>query len=370
NTTGNNCQQCLEGFYGNASQQMCQECHCDISNSNSSICDPTFGQCSCLYGVGGRICDSCLLGYWGFNNDNITGCQHCGCVEAGSLNVTCNNDTGQCPCKPNTSGMQCNACNDGYYGLPLNPCQACDCNLTGAINASCNQTTGQCQCRPGVGGRRCDQCLPFFLNFTTEGCQECGLCQVSLGNEIKNLIDVGQDVLNKTTSVLLVQSEGGRLDVLSQNLNQSLEHLGLAGSNVTSVTDIVNDLNISSSALKTSFEATETKLSALSISSEQIKSNSSSEASRLSNLRAIANNLTSDISSYEDKITVYLLDLRTYNNTASLYFNRGSAVNGSMLTFLDELSSTAALLAQVQNTSEMDTTNELISHQVRCFSFV
>ncbi|KAH9524561.1 hypothetical protein Btru_027181 [Bulinus truncatus] len=253
NTTGSKCEHCLKGFYGNASLQNCQECNCRAANSTN--CDRLTGQCACLPGVEGRDCSYCIHNYWGYNSSS--GCQPCQCVDQGSVSLQCNNNTGQCLCKPNTSGNLCDVCDEGFYGLPIEPCKACDCNKTGSVaGIPCNKTTGQCNCQPGVGGQKCDQCLPMFVNFSSAGCQECGLCQKSLGEDIKSLTQEGQTLSSKTKAILDVQKEGSRLQNLSSKLNESLNLLGLAGSNATDIRGLVSEVDGVKQNLVTTFEVT------------------------------------------------------------------------------------------------------------------
>ena len=43
---------------------------------------------------------------------------------------------------------------------------ACNCFMFGIINnGSCNQTTGQCACKQNVTGRQCDKCEDTFWGF-------------------------------------------------------------------------------------------------------------------------------------------------------------------------------------------------------------
>ncbi len=44
-------------------------------------------------------------------------CSRCDCDPAGSLNTTCNPNTGQCECKDFVEGTKCNMCVDGTSGL-------------------------------------------------------------------------------------------------------------------------------------------------------------------------------------------------------------------------------------------------------------
>ncbi|XP_059169590.1 laminin-like protein epi-1 [Physella acuta] len=365
NTAGDHCEVCAVGFYGNASLQTCQECQCKASMSNSTVCDNITGQCPCFYGVGGRTCDQCLLGYWGYNTQNNTGCQFCGCLEAGSLNAQCDNTTGQCSCRNYTTGTHCNQCVEGYYGLPTLPCQACGCNVTGSVPGSgCNKTTGQCQCQPGVGGRQCDQCLPLYVNFTSAGCQECGPCQRSLGQDIQLLSGAANSVLNKTMLALNVQLEDPTLQVLTAKLNQSLNLLGLAGSNKSSITEVISSVDGQRSLLENGTQILELKVSSLVNSTSTSKNRSEMEVSRFSALKDQATNLSSDSAAVDQLLSKNLGVFDAYNQTASLYLSvRGNSTEDLALTFQPELSLATSLLATVQDTGIMANTNNIIYKQ-------
>ena len=56
------------------------------------------------------------------------------------------------------TGIECDRCKDGYYRLEedrKDGCLFCGCDPAGVLagNVSCEQTTGQCYCRPGVTGK-------------------------------------------------------------------------------------------------------------------------------------------------------------------------------------------------------------------------
>ena len=71
----------------------------------------------------------------------------------------CDEVTGECTCKANVIGRDCNQCKPDHYGLlkdDLLGCQPCDCDIGGAYNNSCDVITGQCKCRPHVEGRQCN----------------------------------------------------------------------------------------------------------------------------------------------------------------------------------------------------------------------
>lgn len=50
----------------------------------------------------------------------MEGCNKaCNCDPFGSLNMSCDIETGQCPCRPNITGSMCNRPEPGYYYSPL-----------------------------------------------------------------------------------------------------------------------------------------------------------------------------------------------------------------------------------------------------------
>nr|XP_010948259.2 netrin-3 [Camelus bactrianus] len=71
-------------------------------------------------------------------------------------------------CRHNTAGRHCHYCREGFYrdlGRALSDrraCRACDCHPVGAAGKTCNQTTGQCPCKDGVTGLTCNRCAPGF----------------------------------------------------------------------------------------------------------------------------------------------------------------------------------------------------------------
>nr|XP_031843946.1 laminin subunit alpha-1 isoform X2 [Nomia melanderi] len=101
----------------------------------------------------------------------------CRCSNLGSINTACDIVTGQCHCKPNVTGRQCDQCLTGFWGFASGAeCVPCECDPFGAHNSSCHDVTGQCYCKPGVGGTRCDVCLPGYYGFSSNGCQVCDPC--------------------------------------------------------------------------------------------------------------------------------------------------------------------------------------------------
>ena len=120
----------------------------------------TGGQCHCKKNVGRRSCDTCLPGFHGLDPAEPDGCRVCICDSRGTQQGSniCDVTSGQCPCKENVGGEQCERCKAGFYSLdPARPegCLHCGCDPDGVQDGevSCNQTSGQCRCRPGVTGK-------------------------------------------------------------------------------------------------------------------------------------------------------------------------------------------------------------------------
>lgn len=137
-------------------------CDCNPDGSvNSGICQYFGGQCECKENVIGRQCNHCKTGYFGFPN-----CKKCDCPTG-----NCDDMTGECVSPPNA---EFNECLDGYYGFhPIYGCEECNCDLNGTYsqNSICNKITGQCPCKENTDGLRCDKCKAGFYRYPQ--CDEC-----------------------------------------------------------------------------------------------------------------------------------------------------------------------------------------------------
>ncbi|KAM3872260.1 laminin subunit alpha-5 [Diretmus argenteus] len=201
----------LSAFFNNGALP----CACHEVGADSDACELFGGQCRCRPNVIGRDCSMCATGYWGFPNCRpcncgtrlcepvtgdcicpprtlrpectvcepqtfgchpVVGCEVCNCSRPGVTSPETNCDTlsGQCRCKDNIIGRQCERCAPGFYGYPN--CRPCHCNEAGTEEEVCDSFTGQCLCKENVQGSRCDQCRvgTFHLDPTNpKGCTSC-----------------------------------------------------------------------------------------------------------------------------------------------------------------------------------------------------
>uniref|UniRef100_H3CDM0 Laminin, alpha 5 n=1 Tax=Tetraodon nigroviridis TaxID=99883 RepID=H3CDM0_TETNG len=201
----------LSAFFNNGALP----CGCHEVGADSNTCQPFGGQCSCRPNVIGRDCTMCATGYWGFPDCKpcncgtrlcepvsgdcicpprtlqpectqcepqtfgchpVVGCEVCNCSYPGVVlpDVNCDRVSGQCRCKNNIVGRQCDRCAPGFYGYPN--CRPCNCNEAGTEEEVCDFVTGQCLCKENVQGSRCDQCKvgTFHLDPTNpKGCTSC-----------------------------------------------------------------------------------------------------------------------------------------------------------------------------------------------------
>lgn len=186
-TQGDHCEQCVAGYYGNATNGTphdCMICACPLpfdSNNFATGCEISESgneiHCECLPGYTGARCEACANGFYGDPERQGDVCKPCEC--SGNINPeeqgSCDTRTGEClRCLNNTSGMACNLCAPGFYGdaVQLKNCQSCDCDELGTLE--CDPYVGKCKCHENVIGERCDQCEADHYGFDSGiGCRAC-----------------------------------------------------------------------------------------------------------------------------------------------------------------------------------------------------
>ncbi|NWU63800.1 LAMA4 protein, partial [Pterocles burchelli] len=175
---------CQEGFYRTSSGE-CSPCNC---NGNANRCLDGSGICvDCQRNTTGQHCEQCLDGFIG---DLVRGvptfCQPCPCPLPALANfaVSCYRKSGsvRCVCKENYAGPNCERCAPGYYGNPLligSTCKKCDCSGNSDPNLifeDCDEVTGQCRnCLHHTTGFKCERCAPGYYGDArfAKNCTEC-----------------------------------------------------------------------------------------------------------------------------------------------------------------------------------------------------
>ncbi|XP_012581228.1 PREDICTED: laminin subunit alpha-1 [Condylura cristata] len=168
NTAGPHCERCADGFYGDAvTAKNCRACECHGEGSLSGVCHHETGLCDCRPHVTGQQCDQCLHGYYGLATGH--GCLPCNCSSLGSMSDDCSEE-GCCHCIPGVAGDRCDRCARGFYAFQDGGCTPCDCEHTGNI---CDPASGDCICPPHTRGAACGECEAGYWGHNLElGCQE------------------------------------------------------------------------------------------------------------------------------------------------------------------------------------------------------
>ncbi|CAB4038180.1 Hypothetical predicted protein, partial [Paramuricea clavata] len=223
NTIGTKCEKCKPLHYQDpnlliSDPNVCKPCDCDpVGAVGRGECqmeeDPVrnlrAGECICKENVNGVRCDRCKDGFFNLQQDNLQGCEACGCDVHGTVGRSCDAITGKCSCKRFVEGEKCDKCFDGYWGLASSTgCKPCDCDPGGSYDNFCDAVTGQCRCRPGIEGRKCDRVIPGYYYALSD----------NLKYEAEDAREIG-----RTTTNLLERPQGTKVvwtDVGSQNMSE------------------------------------------------------------------------------------------------------------------------------------------------------
>ncbi|XP_063282783.1 laminin subunit beta-4-like [Pelobates fuscus] len=157
-------------------ENVCIPCDCDpVGSLDGGVCDShtnvnlgmIAGQCRCKENVKGKRCDSCKENFYGLSRNDPFGCQPCRCDPRGTVpgNTPCDQISGDCYCKRFVTGRYCNQCLAEFWGLSndMTGCRHCDCDFGGSYNNRCSLEDGQCDCRPNIIGRQCEDVQPGYF---------------------------------------------------------------------------------------------------------------------------------------------------------------------------------------------------------------
>ena len=134
------CDVCDDNFFGHPELPGGECKPCDCSNNwdftAEGNCDPLSGQClKCLFETEGFNCERCIEGYFGDAVNNH--CEECTCNMLGTdpERFACDRDTGKCNCLPNVVGDYCDECAENHWHIASGEgCEACACDPVGESN--------------------------------------------------------------------------------------------------------------------------------------------------------------------------------------------------------------------------------------------
>ncbi|KAL6095758.1 lama2 [Pungitius sinensis] len=184
------CEKC--NCHGKADECYFNQTVADLSLSlNSQGQSSGGGVCiGCRDNTSGINCETCVDGFYrptGVSAEDEDPCIPCSCDPHGSISQSCLpvsskatpiQPAGSCPCKEGFGGLQCDRCAVGYAGFPF--CQRCNCSMDGSTND--DPCVTPCACKENVEGENCDRCKLGFYNLQGDngrGCEKCSCMGVS-----------------------------------------------------------------------------------------------------------------------------------------------------------------------------------------------
>ncbi|KJH42156.1 laminin EGF-like protein [Dictyocaulus viviparus] len=177
-------------------------------------CDEQTGQCFCPPYVEGTTCDKCVN--YAFGYDPLIGCQKCDCDLQGTegASLQCDPNSGQCLCRESVGGRQCDRCLPGFYGFPH--CYECRCNTAGTTEKICDPVNAQCICKDNVAGDACDTCKIGTFDLSAKnpkGCINCfcfGItdrCQSSMLPVSISAVDMSAFTSDDDSGILTIEDD-------------------------------------------------------------------------------------------------------------------------------------------------------------------
>ncbi|KAJ8664871.1 hypothetical protein QAD02_006533 [Eretmocerus hayati] len=283
NTGGFNCEVCKPDYFGNALQQNCQACQCNLlgTDSKAGPCDHQTGKCPCLPHVTGQLCDTCEEFHWKIASGE--GCIPCDCDEKGSVSKECNPFEGWCECKQGYGGDRCNECQANYWGDPNVKCYPCDCDDIGRASKQCDRTTGVCKCRVGIGGEKCDQCARSYIGVAPS-CISCGECFNNWDYILDGLRNKTHTIISEASNIQKVGTTGiysREFDDITNSIDQ-IE--SIIDSSAVKTQDL-EDLKRASEALEKDVETSDAILNELNNELEKVSQNVTLADASLKNLK-------------------------------------------------------------------------------------
>lgn len=153
------------------------QCNNNIDMHDPQSCDAQTGAClRCLYHTEGYACQHCKAGYYG---NAVTQSCRSKYVYQGISQLM----SGLFFLVPNERNEALlTLCVPLVHVAALPPPAECMCDSVGTLpracsspeECECNQHSGQCPCKSNVIGQNCDRCAPDTWNITSgTGCQKC-----------------------------------------------------------------------------------------------------------------------------------------------------------------------------------------------------
>ncbi|ALC38940.1 LanB1 [Drosophila busckii] len=282
-TTGDHCELCRDGYHGDALQQNCRQCDCDLLGTNKTLahCDRHTGQCPCLSNVQGLHCSECALNHWKIASGE--GCEACNCDAIGAVQEQCHLFTGQCECKAGFGGRACNQCEAHYWGNPNEQCQNCECDQFGAADFQCDRETGQCVCHEGIGGYKCNECARGYLGQFPH-CAPCGECFNNWDLILQALDAATQANIQRAREIKQVGATGAYTAEFSE-LDKQLQHVRDLLQNTTVSLQDMQQLDAAANSLQQQLTASHERLSQTEQSLDSIYNSLSLSAVELEGLQ-------------------------------------------------------------------------------------